>query len=154
MAVILETGHGKDGNANHPYVREHPTNYDWRQDMELLTHRLVNRESFRGYMWINTYERHPPGGEDDFWRHRDTTSFDVWGFDGRGDPLPRELGDRVYHVLFHDPDPPDIWWIIWQGEIWSRFQVPRRRPFPDAGGSDPGHLTHIHVTYLDEVDQR
>ena len=154
MAVILETGHGKDGNANHPYVREHPTNYDWREDIEQLTHRIVNRESFRGYIWINTYERHPPGGEDDFWRHRDTTSFDVWGFDGRGDPLPRELGDRVYHVLLHDLDPPDIWWIIWQGEIWSRFQVPRRRPFPDAGGSDPGHLTHIHVTYLDEVDQR
>jgi hypothetical protein len=154
MAVMLEEGHGKDGNPNHPYVREHPTNYDWRQDIELLTHRIVNRESFRGYIWINTYERHPPGGEDDFWRHRDTTSFDVWGFDGRGDPLPKELGDRVYHVLFHEPDPPDIWWIIWQGEIWSRFQVPQRRPFPDAGGSDPGHLTHIHVTYLDEVDQR
>jgi hypothetical protein len=147
MAVMLEPGHGKDGNPSFPYVREHPTNYDWRQDIEPLTHRLVNRDSFRGYIWINTYERHPPGGEDDFWRHRDTTSFDVWGFDGRGDPLPKELGDRVYHALFHDPDPPDIWWIIWQGEIWSRFQVPRRRWEPD-------HFDHIHVTYLDEVDQR
>jgi hypothetical protein len=88
MAVMLEPGHGKDGNPSFPYVREHPTNYDWRQDIELLTHRLVNRDSFRGYIWINTYERHPPGGEDDFWRHRDTTSFDVWGFDGRGDPRP------------------------------------------------------------------
>jgi hypothetical protein len=71
----------------------------------------------------------------------------VWGFDGRGDPLPRELGDRVYHVLFHDPDPPDIWWIIWQGEIWSRFERPRRRWEPD-------YFDHIHVTYLDKDDQR
>ena len=152
MAIKLEKGHGKDGNPSFPYVSAHPTNYNWRDDIEQLTHSIVNKESFRGRIWINTYHHHPPGGEDDFWRHRDTTSFDVWGFDGRGDPLPRELGDRVYHVLFHDPDPPDIWWIIWQGEIWSRFQHPRRQPsLPGPAGSDPRHLTHIHVTYLDRA---
>jgi hypothetical protein len=59
-------------------------------------------------------------------------------------------------VLFNEPDPPDIWWIIWQGEIWSRFyNRPRRRPFPGgAGDVDAGHFHHIHVTYLDAEDQR
>ena len=148
MAIELKKGLGKDGSSVFPYVRNHPTNYNWRPDIERLTHRLVNREAFRGRIWINTYERHPPGSQDDFFRHRDTTSFDVWGFEGRGDPLPKELGDRLYDVLFDEPDPPDIWWIIWQGEIWSRFfRRPKRRP-------DPDHFDHIHVTYLDADDQK
>jgi hypothetical protein len=155
MEVVLEKGHGKDGSDVFPYVRAHPTNYKWREDIEQLTRGIVNRASFKERIWINTYHHHPPGGEDEFWRHRDTTSFDVWGFDGRGDPLPKELGDRVFKVLFDDLARPDIWWIIWQGEMWSRFQVPQLRPAPPgAAGSDPGHFSHIHVTYLDEVDQR
>ena|SRR5215203_4394529 len=105
MAVVLEKGHDKDGSSAFPYVRAHPTNYNWREDIEQLTHRIVNSASFTERIWINTYQNHPPGGPDDFWRHRDTTSFDVWGFDGRGDPLPKELGDRVFHVLFNDPAP-------------------------------------------------
>ena len=62
MAIMLEKGHGKDGNPSFPYIREHPTNYDWREDIERLTHGLVNIESFRGRIWINTYHHHPPGG--------------------------------------------------------------------------------------------
>jgi hypothetical protein len=154
MAIVLEKGHGKDGDPNHPYVRAHPTNYQWRQDIERLTHGIVNRDAFERRIWINTYFHHPPGNSDDFWRHRDETSFDVWGFGGRGDPLPKPLGDQVFHVLFSDPNPPDIWWIIWQGRMWSRFQG----GFIDApqgpSGSDPGHFLHIHVTYLDLDDQR
>jgi hypothetical protein len=48
MAVVLEKGHGKDGSPLFPYVRNHTTNYNWREDIERLTHRLVNREAFRG----------------------------------------------------------------------------------------------------------
>jgi hypothetical protein len=154
MAVVLEQGHGKDGNPAFPYVSAHPTNYDWREDIERLTNATVNRASFREQIWINTYHHHPPGGEDDFWRHRDTTSFDVWGFDGRGDPLPKKLGDRVWHVLFNDPAPPDIWWIIWQGSMWSRFQGGFVPAPPGPLDSDPGHMNHIHVTYLDQANQR
>ena len=65
---------------------------------------------------------HPAGGPDDFWRWRDDQSFDVWGFGGRGDPLTKALGDRAFHTLFSYPNPPDIWWVIWQGRMWSRFQ--------------------------------
>lgn len=154
MDIVLEKGRGKDGDPTFPYVREHPTNYNWREDIEELTHRIVNMEPFKGRIWINTYQHHPPGGPDDFWRHRDTTSFDVWGFGGRGDPLLKKLGDQVHHVLFSDVNPPDIWWIIWQGSMWSRFQG----GFVDAPGgpvgSDPGHFRHIHVTYLDLDDQQ
>jgi hypothetical protein len=142
MAIVLEKGHGKDGSPSHPYVKAHPTNYNWRNDIEQLTHKLVNREDFRSHIWINTYHHHPPGGEDDFWRWRDTTSFDVWGFGGRGDLLPEWLGNQVYYVLFEDLNLPDIWWIIWQGEKWSRFEHPHKQWFPD-------HFDHIHVTYLD-----
>jgi hypothetical protein len=154
MDIVLEKGQGKDGDSAFPYVRAHPTNYNWREDIEKHIHGIVNRDSFKERIWINTYHHHPPGGPDDFWRNRDTTSFDVWGFAGRGDPLPKKLGDQVHHVLFSDPNPPDIWWIIWQGSMWSRFQggfVPA-----PAGpvGSDPGHFNHIHVTYLDLDDQR
>jgi hypothetical protein len=61
MDVVLEKGHGKDGSPSFPYVRAHPTNYDWREDIEQLAHRIVNRDSFRGHIWINTYHHHPPG---------------------------------------------------------------------------------------------
>ncbi len=154
MDIVLEKGRGKDG-GDFPYVRAHPTNYDWREDIEKLTHRIANREAFKGRIWINTYHHHPPGGSDDFWRHRDTTSFDVWGFGGRGDPLTKKLGNQVHHALFSDLKPPDIWWIIWQGRMWSRFQIPQNLDAPGgAPGSDPGHFSHIHVTYLDKEDQR
>src|ERR687898_878725 len=105
MAIELKQGLGKDGSPTIPYVRAHPTNYVWRDDIERLTRGLVN---------------------------------------------------RVYDALFNDPDPPDIWWIIWQGEIWNRFyKRPRRRHFPGgAGAADMGHFNHIHVTYLDAEDQK
>jgi hypothetical protein len=154
MAIELKQGLGKDGDPNHPYVRAHPTNYNWRQDIERLTHGIVNRDAFERRIWINTYFHHPPGGEHAFWRNRDETSFDVWGFGGRGDSLPKSLGDQVFHVLFSNPNPPDIWWIIWQGRMWSRFQGGFVAAPQGPSGSDPGHFHHIHVTYLDPDDQR
>lgn len=147
-AIILKAGLGKDGNPNGVYEKAHPTNYNWRENLELLTDRLVNRPEFYGEIWINTYFQHPPGGAQDTWRHRDGTSFDVWGFGGRGDPIGTELGDRVFDLLFNDPDPPDIWWIIWNGRMWTRAQGFLDAP-PGPPGSDPDHVNHIHVTYMD-----
>jgi predicted chitinase len=141
-AVALKGGLGKDGNSSVLYVRQHPTNYEWRDDIEKLTARIVNMDEFYKKIWINTYKGHPPG-----W-NRDTTSFDVWGFEGRGDPLPKELGDKVFDVLFNDPDPPNIWWTIWQGRMWTRAGGWQASP-PGPPGSDPQHNQHIHVTYVD-----
>ncbi len=144
-AVVLKPGLGKDGNSNVAYVRQHPTNYDWRDDVEKLTARLVNMEEFYKKIWINTYKGHPPG-----W-NRDITSFDVWGFGGRGDPLPVEIGEQVRDVMFDDPDPPDIWWIIYRGKMWTRRAGAWGASPPGPPDSDPQHNQHIHVTYLDDV---
>ncbi|MDP9480817.1 MAG: hypothetical protein M3R38_35000, partial [Actinomycetota bacterium] len=127
---------------NVAYVREHPTNYIWRSDIEKLTTRLVNMDRFYKKIWINTYKKHPPG-----W-NRDTTSFDVWGFGGRGDVLPVEIGREVFDVIFDDPNPPDIWWTIYRGRMWTRAGGDQPSP-PGPPDSDPQHNNHIHVTYLD-----
>ena len=142
-AVVLKAGLGKDGNPNVTYVREHPTNYIWRASIERLTARLVNMDRFYKKIWINTYKGHPPG-----W-NRDTTSLDVWGFGGRGDTLPPEIGKQVFDVIFEDPNPPNIWWTIYRGEIWKRV-TGAWEPFSEGPpDSDPRHDNHIHVTYLD-----
>jgi predicted chitinase len=142
-AVVLKAGLGKDGNPTVTYVREHPTNYIWRASVERLTARLVNMDRFYKKIWINTYKGHPPG-----W-NRDTTSFDVWGFGGRGDTLPPEIGKQVFDVIFEDPNPPNIWWTIYRGQIWKRV-TGAWEPFSEGPpDSDPRHDNHIHVTYLD-----
>jgi hypothetical protein len=141
--IVLKTGLRKDGDPSVQYVWEHPTNYIWRDDIERLTRKLVNMPELRGKVWINTYKGHPPG-----W-NRDTTSFDVWGFGGRGDPLPLEIGQRVFDVIFNDPNPPDIWWTIYRGRMWTRIGGwgPSSPGPPD---SDARHDRHIHGTYLDD----
>lgn len=141
-AVVLKGGLGKDGDSSVLYVRRHPTNYDWRADIERLTARLANMDRFYKKIWINTYKGHPPG-----W-NRDTTSFDVWGFEGRGDPLPVDIGQQVFDEMFNDPNPPDIWWTIYRGRMWTRAGGEQASP-PGPPDSDPQHNQHIHVTYLD-----
>jgi hypothetical protein len=141
--IVLATGLGKDGNTSVQYVWEHPTNYIWRQDVDNLTRKLANMPEFRKKIWINTYKGHPPG-----W-NRDTTSFDVWGFGGRGDPLPADIGQEIYRVIFDDPNLPNIWWIIYQGNMWTRAGGDEPAP-PGPPDSDPQHNLHIHVTYLDD----
>ncbi|MDP9410799.1 MAG: hypothetical protein M3P70_09895 [Actinomycetota bacterium] len=142
--VVLRKGQGKDGNPSVPYVRDHPTNYVWRADLERLTARLVNMDPFYRRIWVNTYFIHPPGVAPP---PRDTVSFDVWGFGGRGTPLEVNLGWQVYRTLFDDPKLPNINWIIWQGRMWTRTGGPGPAP-PGPPGSDAGHFNHIHVTYL------
>ena len=140
--IILKKGLGKDGNPNVTYVRQHPTNYIWRADIEKLTHKLVNMTKFKGKIWINTYFQHPPG-----W-NRDRTSFDVWAFGGRGANLSPALRREVFSTIFNMEGLPLIWWIISGGGMWTRAGGWEDAPWgpPD---SDPGHFGHVHVTYLD-----
>ena len=156
--IVLKKGLGKDGDSNIPYIRDHPTNYEWVDRVHQRAYRLVNAEDFERQIWCNTYFRHPPGKPLDFWRWRDTTSFDVWGWGGRGDPIGLLRGNKVWHRLFHDERPPEIWWIIWQGSMWVRnLNNLGQGSFEDApegpAGSDWEHLMHIHVTYLDDEHQ-
>lgn len=144
-AVVLTRGQGKDGNPDFSqYVRDHPTNYIWRADLERLTARLVNMDPFYKRIWVNTYFIHPPG----VFPRRDTLSFDVWGFGGRGDPLDVNLGWQVRQLLFNDRNLPNIDWIIWQGRMWTRKLFREISAPPGPAGSDAGHFQHIHVTYL------
>lgn len=143
-AVVLKTGLGKDGDPSASYVRAHPTNYVWRPDLEKLTARLVNLNQFYRKIWVNTYKGHPPG-----W-NRDTTSFDVWGFGGRGDAVGTALGQGVFDYLFNLPDKPDIWWCIWNKRMWTRAGGWGPSPAGPVG-SDAEHIWHAHFTYLDAV---
>jgi len=145
VPVILRKGLGKDGNPNIQYVKDHPTNYDWVPRVERVAKRLVNMPEFKYKIWINTYYKHPP-----YWE-RDKTSFDVWGYGGRGAAIG-DIGHSVFQTLFNDPNPPDIWWTIWNGWMWTRQGGWEHAPSGPVD-SDPNHFLHIHVTYLDYPDQ-
>jgi hypothetical protein len=63
--------------------------------------------------------------------------------------LPPVLGRRIFDFLFEDPNPPDIDWIIYEREMWTRARG-RKQPF---GFNDfTFHDDHIHVTYLGDFE--
>lgn len=125
------------------YQDKHPTRYEWREDVEDLIRRLYKK--FGSAIHVNTYHVHP-GDENGRWA-RDTAAFDVWGEGGRNDFLPSALGDRVYNFLFTDPNEPDIDWIIYKREIWTRATWKKR---PWGFDNFTFHDDHIHVTYTGE----
>lgn len=116
------------------YQDRHPTRYTWRADVEQWARYLVDNYN----VWCNTYYDHPEG----YWRTED--SIDVWGPQGRNDPIDPAVGQQVFDLLFNDPGQPDIDWIIWQRWIWTR--AGGWAPF----GSEPftWHDDHIHITYV------
>lgn len=143
------------------YATDHPTHFNWDERVRRRVTALWRRYPWQTY--VNTYFDHPP----DYRRPRrwpvayyDAKSFDVWGGGGtdeesytgyRGKPLPRELGEEIFDVLFYAQRGPAIDWIIYRGKMWWN---------PATGGpgwtasppgppdSDPQHLRHIHVTYI------
>ena len=120
------------------YVARHPTRYTWREDIEELIRRIYRTFGGPKRLHINTYYDHPEG----WWRTR--TSFDVWGPEGRGDPIGRDLGQRVLDHVFFDPNPPWIDWCIWQRRMWTKAKGVWE-PF----GSNPfeWHEDHPHFTF-------
>ena len=125
-----------------PYVQAHPTHYNFRDDVKKLILKYMNLPRFKGKVWCNTYKGHPPG-----W-NRDTTSFDVWDWKGRGERLDPEFGRDLFEVILDDPNPPLIQWAIYNGRMWlkSRNDFVASPPGPPA--SDPRHVDHIHVTFV------
>jgi hypothetical protein len=87
--VTLKRGLGKDGFGF--YVEQFPTRNFWVERVKRVAQRIANKDGFWEKIWVNTYVKHPPAFP------RPKLSMDVWGFGGRGDPLPPDLGNRVRH---------------------------------------------------------
>lgn len=122
-----------------PYVRDHPTHYDFRPDVREMIVRYLNHPRLKGKIWICTYRDHPPG-----WG-LDAVSWDVWDWAGRGHWLTPALRKLAFDIIFNDPEGPKIWWIISGGGMWTDTGGWEDAPAgpPD---SDPDHIGHIHIT--------
>lgn len=144
-ARALAVPEGRDAGYSDTYW----THFNWRADVARLVPRLQKKFPWQSY--INTYYKHPPV----FGRKYEFVSYDVWGggvIEGRytgyrGKPLPQALGTRMFNAIWNDPYPPNIYWIIYRGRMWTRGYGWGPAPWgpPD---SDPQHNAHIHVTYL------
>ena len=146
---VVEAG-GPGPNVLASYMSEYPTRFFYRSDVGRSINRI--QAEFPWVTYACTYVRHPPV----FGHKYEHVSVDYWGggldangrYVGyRGKPIGRELGDRVFNVLFRDPHRPNIYWIIWGGRMWTRGYGWG----PSPGGppdSDAGHYLHIHVSYL------
>lgn len=131
------------------YILQHPTHFNFRADVARLVNRIQSK--FPWQTFANTYYMHPPG----YGTKYDAVSVDFWGgglWNGqyvgyRGKPIGASLGHQVWDALFHDPNLPNISWIIWNGRMWVRGSGWHLSPWgpPD---SDAGHYNHIHVTYV------
>ncbi len=131
------------------YQLRHPTRYVWRPDVEKIARKLVDTFNVS----CNTYHEHPEGRgfevastdpDGKVWRI-ENTSLDVWGPQGRNDPIGSTVGQQIFELLLNDPNKPDINWIIWQATQYGAWNSWQGEPF----GTNPftWHYDHIHVTY-------
>lgn len=135
------------------YISQHPTNFNWRSDVEDMVDRIQARWPWQTY--INTYWWHPPYDPPAITRRYDELSFDVWGggvvngkYTGyRGKTLPDALHDKVFDFLFNYKGLPNIDWIMTNGWMWSRWSGWSRYDPYDPYNADMGHHRHVHVTY-------
>jgi hypothetical protein len=130
-------------------VDQFPTRYEWRPDVEQRARWLVDTFD----VWCNSYYDHPPGWgfqeastdpDGTVW-YIQNTSFDVWGPQGRGDPIDRTVGQQVFDTLWQEPNPPNMRWIIWQETLYwpgNDWQGELH-----VGGAMEATHDHIHVTY-------
>ena len=127
-----------------------PTRYEWRADIEEWPRWLVDNFNVS----CNTYYNHPEhrgfevaSTDDDGtnW-YIMNTSFDVWGPQGRNDPLGSTVGWQIFRQLMDYPAPPNIRWIIYFGQqygAWNNWEG----EFFAAPDTFMYHGDHIHVTY-------
>lgn len=132
------------------YQERHPTRYQWRDDIADYIREIYRRfggEGRRPSIHINTYVCHPEHPNPSI-ACRDTVSYDIWGEEGRNDPIGLDRGQKIFRFLFDDPGEPFIAWIIWNRRIWIRGD-----PGVDGTGFSPFgfnpftfHEDHIHLT--------
>lgn len=119
------------------YIDRHPTHYDWRPDVEEVARELVEKFNVS----VNTYFKHPPT----YGRKFEFVSLDVYGPEGRGDPLDPAVGREVWKYLWNRPGIH--WaWGIYMGRSWGSVKGWGPAP-PGPEDSDPEHNHHIHITY-------
>lgn len=136
------------------YLARHPTRYFFHPKVEEWARWLVDNYGVSA----NTYYEHPEGygwnvavtDSDGTKWYNENTSMDVWGPNGRGDPIDRTKGDQIFKQLFNYPNPPIINWIIWQATIYGAWNGWKGESF----GTDDfsWHQDHIHVTYAPAKD--
>ena len=139
---------GEARAVSRSYISDHPTHFDFRADVARLVNRI--QKTFPMQTFANTYFMHPPV----YGRKYEFVSVDFWGgglsngrYVGyRGKPIGASLGQQVQDALLHDPNLPNIFWIIWNGKMWVDGTGWGPSPWgpPD---SDAGHFKHVHVTY-------
>ncbi len=129
-----------------PYVAAHPTHYDLRSDVKRLAEKYINLPRFYKKVSANTYVGHPPG-----WEQYEHVSVDFWDWEGRGVPLDEELHKELAEIIFDDPSPPLIQWIITDRRMWARDGNGWRPAPAGPPDSDAPHDHHIHVSYRLEV---
>jgi hypothetical protein len=105
-----------------------------------MIHKLYREMGGPSQIHVNTYLDHPEGF------HRTLTSLDVWGGDGRNDPIGHAKGQRAFNLIWNDPGLPLIDWIIWERRIRIRSEGFAPKPF---GSTEfEFHDDHVHVTFL------
>jgi hypothetical protein len=92
-----------------------------------------------GGTW-NTYVDHPPG------YGLDSTSIDLWGPGGRGDPLDEAAGDAAVAWALGQHQIHPIAWLIWYS-WWWRPRIGWMRYSGWQGNHGPGTDAHVHITY-------
>lgn len=145
--VILGPRQGHDPGSG-AYVEQHPTHYRWRPDVRSRIEGYVNNEAYKGRVWANTYKWHPPYDPPVINQRYDAVSADFWDWGGRGHPINDKIQESLFWLIFNDPRPPNINWIISGGWMWSRVGGWQKWDLQPDDGSDFGHWFHIHVTYL------
>jgi hypothetical protein len=128
------------------YDLRYPTRFELREDIEELVRRLY-KEFGKHRIFVNTYFRHAPAAKPP----RPNTSFDVWGAPGdgpgwRGLWLPPKIGAEVFDFLFHDPEPPNLYYCIYHRQIRGKWSGFAPEPFGD-GSRFTNHDDHSHWTY-------
>lgn len=145
-----EVGRVGYGELEAAYSDTYWTHFDWRSDVKASVVRT--QKKFPWLTYANTYYCHPPV----YGRKYEFASADFWGgglsngsyYGYRGKPINAVVnGWAVFDAIFDDPGLPNIYWIIFAGRMWTRGYGWGPAPWgpPD---SDPGHFSHIHVTYL------
>jgi hypothetical protein len=129
------------------YAARCPTRYSWawggRRDVEAWARWLIDNYS----CWVNTYHHHPESVWLEKGVSREFDSFDVWGPGGRSDPIDPAIGDQIFNLLFYDPNPPNIEWIIWREVMYGAWNAWRGEYFGD-GSEFMAHMDHLHGTYV------